>query len=484
MKRSGQQQRDDDDPRSQPVPRDVNRSAAKGPGADETQNKGARKGRRKERKSWLVPGVIALGVIQTAMALVGLVILLHRWAVESRPAAQEVDVRVPVVTAVPAEDLQKKEPAKKTPTSRPTPTAAPTPTPKPQPAEKASPSRPNAGADSLTAAGLRVRALLTPHLQPILGAAYAPDGRHFVTTSRDGSLRLWDLSDSEPALLYEGNEQAGALASPTFSPDGRLLAVASVGRAIVYDCSGETLIRRVVLPECMVAQQSPFPEQVLGFFPDGQFLAVGFEMQGVTRGVTSVRSAANVWFLGAAQPVITTSIRNLTGRYDHCMAISSDRRLTGTLGGQGVKWTTIDQRGKEIRKGLGMIPDLSAKVASLAYSPNGNWLAMTTMAGSVALHNVRAAGAHPAAGIEETPAHAGWATVIGFTPGSRTFVTRGKDQRVIWWEATAAGKKLREWQTPADVELWRFSPDGRVAALLVPGNRIALVQLAEPFQQP
>ena len=211
---------------------------------------------------------------------------------------------------------------------------------------------------------------------------------------------------------------------------------------------------------------------------------MGFEtMLGATRKnpMGSLRTAVNIWYMGGPQPVITTPIRSLTGRYDHCMAISADRKLTGTLGGQGVKWTVIDTKGKTVGNRVpGTFPDQSAKIAAMRLSPDGHWLALTTVVGSVAMHSMSPG----ESSMEETPAHSGWATVLGFSADSRTFMTRrtGPEGNLVGGRARRP-KNQRMAGAPG-VELWRFSPDGRFAAMLVPNGRFAIVRLSAPFQQP
>lgn len=54
-----------------------------------------------------------------------------------------------------------------------------------------------------------------------LGAAFSPDGTHVATSGRDGTLRVWELAT---AIEVARMDHPGKLFSPTFSPDGRLLA--------------------------------------------------------------------------------------------------------------------------------------------------------------------------------------------------------------------------------------------------------------------
>jgi eukaryotic-like serine/threonine-protein kinase len=59
----------------------------------------------------------------------------------------------------------------------------------------------------------------TGHTDEVLCVAYSPDGRHFLSGSRDKTLRLWDAEDGKELRCFRGHQ--GRPWSVAFSPDGR-----------------------------------------------------------------------------------------------------------------------------------------------------------------------------------------------------------------------------------------------------------------------
>src|SRR5689334_10987261 len=58
--------------------------------------------------------------------------------------------------------------------------------------------------------------------QTVHSIAFAPDGASLASTSLDGSIRLWDLSNGTNQIVGEILGQSSR--SIVFSPDGRTLA--------------------------------------------------------------------------------------------------------------------------------------------------------------------------------------------------------------------------------------------------------------------
>ncbi|MBY0459125.1 MAG: WD40 repeat domain-containing protein, partial [Gemmataceae bacterium] len=68
----------------------------------------------------------------------------------------------------------------------------------------------------------------------VTGLAFAADGRHLATVSRDTAMRLWDVGSWGASQVFEW--QVGALHDVAFAPDGMTGAVAGdKGRVVVFD---------------------------------------------------------------------------------------------------------------------------------------------------------------------------------------------------------------------------------------------------------
>ncbi len=334
-------------------------------------------------------------------------------------------------------------------------------------------------------------AVLAGHPDALLGVAFSPDGGQLAVTSRDGTARLWDLTGNRPKPLLDIRDGNGPVCSPTFSPDGRLLAVAAQAGAVLYDLSGPTPRRRTILRGCTVDPDPgprPYPEQLLAFFPDGTRLYVYHQDTLPNwKDPTVVHGQLKLWNLSLPDPEFLGSRNVATGTKEkpgvmHSLAVAPD--LMVATGGKNLSWGKVDRFGHQ-SSSVGVSPP-PQPIVSLAFSPDGSVLVECTKDGRVNARYDRSRDGKPhrlAAGGASVRANDGWTTFVGFTPDGATFVTRGEDRYVDWWDAKGKGK-LREWQTPADTDLWRFSPDGRYAALSLPGQRIALVKLTQPFQLP
>lgn len=80
---------------------------------------------------------------------------------------------------------------------------------------------------------------LIGHKRAVTAIAFSPDGEHLVTSSYDGTARLWDADDGNSLGTY-GDGFAEAYAA-TFSPDGRALFVGFAdGRGLIYDVAKDT----------------------------------------------------------------------------------------------------------------------------------------------------------------------------------------------------------------------------------------------------
>jgi WD40 repeat protein len=105
---------------------------------------------------------------------------------------------------------------------------------------------------------------------------FSPDERFLVGLGEGYKLRVWRVTDGEPALR---DELSGSRAH-AFSPDGRRLAVGRQKEVVCFDLATGQPVKRWPLPQ---------PPHSLAFHPGGGKLAVGY----FGGGVTSVYDAAS-----------------------------------------------------------------------------------------------------------------------------------------------------------------------------------------------
>ena len=106
------------------------------------------------------------------------------------------------------------------------------------------------------------------HAGPVTALSFLPDSSTVVSVGRDGVLRVWSLSASEPVLHVEARNP-GPVFSAAVSSDGQLLAIASVGRIAVWQ------LRSDCLASVVEFTSAPYAINTLAFSDDGRTLAAG-----------------------------------------------------------------------------------------------------------------------------------------------------------------------------------------------------------------
>jgi WD40 repeat protein len=95
-------------------------------------------------------------------------------------------------------------------------------------------------------ARLLVNRCYTPLLSEI--ALFSPDGTRIVTTSFDGTARIWDAATGTEIKVLRGNE--GSVWSGSFSPDGTPIVTASEDTtARIWDARFATIPTKALLVE-------------------------------------------------------------------------------------------------------------------------------------------------------------------------------------------------------------------------------------------
>lgn len=338
-------------------------------------------------------------------------------------------------------------------------------------------------------------ALQTGHHGRVNAVAFSTDGRLIVTASEDKTVKLWDAATSSVLKSFEGhpNEPIAACVSP----EGRWIASASASHLIRWDmATGKELSRSAwnlgspavasFRPDCRQIAVMPYEGEqtgrtlklwdveagreerviaslvlfdVLTFSQDGRRLAGGNSGQGVVR----------VWDLdkGVELPRI-----KITGKRDLRLALSADGSLLAVRGGYEyeapIKLVEV-ATGRE----RAVLPDYSAYVEGLAFSPDGRLLGIAEQSATTVWDVATGREVHKATSSSMT-------TAVSFSPDGRLLARAGWNERVELTDVKA-GRQLRPLGSSAQ-GLWSlaFSADGRSMAA---GTGNGEIRVFDPAQR-
>ncbi len=211
------------------------------------------------------------------------------------------------------------------------------------------------------------RRALGGHTAAVAGAVYAPDGAAAVTVGDDGRVIVWDPATGTQAAAL--TSPAGHVEDAQISPDGSTLYTAALGGVVLaWDLTGQRGFghsARLAHDLRCCDQLSP-PEPALALSPDGSRLAA--PTGGSTVGVFSTGTLQRLasFTIGPARDPITALAWSPGGA---TLAV-------GAHAGVVQIWNVIGApRLERALDGLAPVPGQAEAVQSLAFSPDGRFLA-------------------------------------------------------------------------------------------------------------
>jgi WD40 repeat protein len=179
------------------------------------------------------------------------------------------------------------------------------------------------------------------------GLAFAPDGKSVAATDRWGTVTLWETATLKQFATLKPSRASWLITGGlTYSPDGRLLAVAAEEDLVLWDVAGQKERKR--LPERNVRR--------LAFTPDGKTLACAGEFE------------IRLWDVTTGE-----RLRPRAGhdREVHCVAVSPDGKTVASAAYDDPEVRLWDAA---TGKPLGTVPGHDHWVRSCSFSGDGTLL--------------------------------------------------------------------------------------------------------------
>jgi WD40 repeat protein len=289
------------------------------------------------------------------------------------------------------------------------------------------------------------RAILTSGLRlelmvgdTVSSVAWSPDGKRVVTASADHTINVWDALSGRNLMVLSGHSRP--IRSVAWSPDGKQIASGSEDKtAKIWDALTGKEIRTLIGHSDTV--------DTVAWAPDGQRLATG-----------SWDDTAIIWQAESGQ-----SVRTLKGHRLQVRSVtwSPDGKWLATGSqDQAVKiWdsTTGEQRATLGRHtGLMDLVSGGAEVESVAWSPNGYWLATGSDDKATTIWDMSDGGKE----FRVLRGHTGNVLSVAWSPDSGTLATASDDHSVKTWDVRAGKELLTLRGHSGPVRSVTWSPDG------------------------
>jgi RNA polymerase sigma factor (sigma-70 family) len=293
------------------------------------------------------------------------------------------------------------------------------------------------------ATGKEVKRLAGPVYLAISGA-FSPDGRVLATASvAMGMLQLWDVTTGKAVVAPEGHE--AGVSRVAFSPEGKLVATASDVDPTVrlWDRRSGQLVRT------FRGQRQRLT--ALAYSSTGRALATCGWGEGIR--VWDPATGKELWRL------------DIDTGYDGALAYSPDGKILATAGANQGSVRLLDAAtGRPLRL---LDLDRASPACTVAFAPDGKVLATGHQDYSVRLWDPATGRplSLPAEWNKDLPKkNSTHASSVAFSPDGRTLAIIRPEKAVGLWEVTTGRARLRLPAPKDEITSLVFAPDGRALA--------------------
>ncbi|MCP4358409.1 MAG: hypothetical protein GY796_10375, partial [Chloroflexi bacterium] len=279
-----------------------------------------------------------------------------------------------------------------------------------------------------------VDTFLRGHTDWVWSVAFSPDGQTLASASADGSIILWDTSNTKALATRQPIGQpltghSGWVRSLAFSPDGQILASGGTDDTIrLWDpATGQTLGPPLTGHAGFITN--------LAFSPDGQTLAS-----------SSADGTIILWDIPTGEP-IGSPLADHTG-FVLSVAFSPDGQTlaSGSEDSTIILWDIstrlnagIRQQEQQPQQPLARaLTNHQGAVSTVAFSPDGQTLASGSADGTLILWDVETRQPRR----EPLTGHKSGVNSLAFSPDGQTLISGSEDKTVIAWDA--GGRPLGE----------------------------------------
>ncbi|MCP9493906.1 MAG: AAA-like domain-containing protein [Pyrinomonadaceae bacterium MAG19_C2-C3] len=292
----------------------------------------------------------------------------------------------------------------------------------------------------------------------VTALAFSSDGS-FITTASSGEagsgsvVQTWNPASGQKLGSFSNDASQSNLLL-AISPDDQFIATVSTSGILqVRRILGGGIIADLTLTDA-TRTEATLP-QSLRFSPDGRYLAL------------AIGNRTLLWRVNFGGDVFRESEPSRSQVTDDGRGASQTQsKQSGAPQPQQQQlpydaWETTPQTQRPVNNALIALEPLKhdGKVTSLAFSPDGRFIATSSLDKTAALYEL--ATGKRISGVQ----HQGGINAVVFSPDSKNFATAGRDNTAQLWDFTA-GREIVPLQHEGDdpVQTVAFSPDGENVA--------------------